>query len=258
MKLLSQERLLIDVNIKALADKCGIIENFDEKLLSGCSYDLRIGPTVRSRNRLETYNITNDSYIVESGECITIESWESVNFKNVLLCGIIANKHSILAKGLFHPITIIDPGFVGKLAITLVNVGNVRYELRYQDKIAKLLIMSIHSRPSNIYGVTQVPSYREGSTDIALIIDKPRQRDDYTELKLMYGKPLSVLYDRIEEIERKYETQWMTNQYHKAQERKKAVVSFIVAVVAAAMVSITTLYWQDIMNLIKALWTKSI
>src|ERR1041385_2906171 len=106
---LKLETLLIDKTIISLSKKSGLIKPLDPNSLSGCSYDLRAGQILRSRNKMSSFDLSTE-YVVESGECVTVETLEEVNIRTLPLFGVIVNKHSILAKGFFHPITTVDPG----------------------------------------------------------------------------------------------------------------------------------------------------
>lgn len=191
--------LLIDREIERLVKEKEIIFPFDPNLLSGCTYDLRAGAHLSSRNRLRRFDLSKGEYVIESGECVTIHSLETINFREVPIFGSIGNKHTILAKGLFHPSTTIDPGFKGPLALTFINMGNVRYKVSMGDRIAKLELVQLADEPDRIYGENQRPSHREGSTDIALIVDSPEHRDDDDELEKMYGAPVAKLYSYLRE-----------------------------------------------------------
>lgn len=177
-----------------------LISPFQLDLLSGCSYDLRVGGKLTSRNRLSSFDLSKASYVFESGECITVDTMEAINLREVAAFGIIANKHSLAATGIFHPITTIDPGFSGPLALTFFNLGNVRRTIRTGDPIAKVFFIPLIKMPKRIYGVTQRPSYREGETAVALIVDQPQHRDDDDELEKMYGAPVRKLYQYLREF----------------------------------------------------------
>jgi deoxycytidine triphosphate deaminase len=195
------QNILIDAQIIDLVTRYKIIDNFDPVLLSGCSYDLRIGQYLRSRNRSQTFDLSRNDFYVEGGECITFETLETLNFRNPVLFGFIVNKHTILARGLFHPITKIDPGFTGPLAITFFNLGNVAEKLTYKQPFASLVIIPLSSKPNRIYGANQRPLFNEGSLNPAHIVDKPPSPLSDKALAEMYGRPISRLYERVDELQ---------------------------------------------------------
>lgn len=193
--------LLTDEDITNLAETAALITPFEQSMLSGCAYDLRVGKTVRSRNRGRTFNVEAAEYYVESGECVTFQTLETVDFRTTLLFGWIVNKHSILAKGLVHPITKVDPGFKAPLAITLFNLGSVAEPIRYGQPLVSLVISAPRGLPKRVYGLSQRPSYVEGSLDIASIVNEPAEPLDDAALAKMYGRPLARVYERLEKVE---------------------------------------------------------
>jgi len=196
---------LIDRDILDLASRFNVIDPFDPDMLSGCSYDLRVGKQARSRNRMMKFSLdSGKDFYIESGECVTIETLEVLNFREPPLFGYVVNKHSVLARGLVHPITKIDPGFKGHLAVTMFNHGNEAEKIEFGQKIISLVIYPLHAIPDRIYGDTQVPSSgREGNLEIATVVDRPPDPSDDKGLAKMYGRPVQRLYERVAELEAK-------------------------------------------------------
>ena len=173
--------LLSDVAISRLCVQNHLIRPFDPEMLSGCSYDLRAGTKLRSRNREQSFDLDSAPYVIESGECVTLTTLETVDFREpfslelggetvtAYMSALILNKHTIVATGLFHPDTSVDPGFRGPLALTLMNFGPIGYLIHSMERIAKIVFVPIIMPVERVYGVTQVPSVREGDTNMALI-----------------------------------------------------------------------------------------
>jgi deoxycytidine triphosphate deaminase len=197
--------LVTDIELEQLVKDFAVIAPFAPELLSGCSYDLRIGKPIRSRNRSRVFDLSKGDFSIESGETVTFETMEILDFSRVPLFGFIVNKHSVLAKGLAHPITKVDPGFHGPLAITLFNHGNKAETIQYGQPLVSLVMMVPSGKVERIYGVSQRPSYREGSLDIAAIDNEPERPLDDKGLSKMYGRPLSRLYERVEELEKRFD-----------------------------------------------------
>lgn len=223
--------LLVDHQIEILAKNNCLIKPFEKICLSGCSYDLRVGSNLSSRNRQSSFDLNSESYIIESGECITIETMEYIDFKDLPFYGLISNKHSILAKGVFHPITSIDPGFKGPLAITIFNSGHTKYEIRKGDKIAKLFIGVLKNVPNLMYGTTQRPTYKEGSTEISLIINNPNKEIDGLKSIDLYGESFKELCNKVSAIEKNIELGLLK----KEKERRKTLYTFILGIIAAVV-----------------------
>jgi deoxycytidine triphosphate deaminase len=225
--------ILSDFDLEKLAKEVGLIAPFEDECLSGASYDLRVGGKLSSRNRLKTFDLALSDYIVESGECVTIDTFETLNLRGQALFGVIANKHSLAALGLFHPITTVDPGFQGHLALTFFNLSNVRYTIRRGDKIAKIYFQALNSPYQREYGVNLRPSYREGATNVALIVDHPEKRDEDEELAKMYGAPISRLYKLLNLTEKQLELLALKGAKEKRDRFTQWVFTAIVALVSA-------------------------
>lgn len=240
------QTVLVDSQIEQMSLSEGLIEPFEPDCLSGCSYDLRAGGVLRSRTRLGSFDLNTNSYIVESGECITVESFEKVNLAAPLMFAVIANKHSVLAKGIFHPITTVDPGFRGHLALTFIHSGSVRFKISRGDKIAKIYFSPIAPMPKNIYGVTQRPSYSEGSTDIALIVDQPQMLEEDALLAPVYGRPVARLYERIDNIEKNMGILEFKRKGEAGRKRKELFWAIVLSVLSGISGSLVTIYWDPI------------
>ena len=116
--------------------------------------------------------------------------------QDLAITAIIMNKHSLVAWGLFHPTTAVDPGFKGSLALTFFNLGSTSLRIKYQDPVAKVMFFC-SPESERKYGVNQSPRYREGSTDSSLIVDRSPEEMSDLMLRKMYGAPVRRLYDAV-------------------------------------------------------------
>jgi deoxycytidine triphosphate deaminase len=220
--------LLSDTEIERLAAEGRLILPFDPDLLSGCAYDLRVGSELRSRNRQGRFDLARSPYVIGSGECVTVRTLEVIDLRDPFLLdgdipaymfAMILNKHTILATGLFHPATSVDPGFRERLALSLTNIGPIGYSISCGDRIAKVVFVPITTRVERIYGVTQRPTVREGDTAMALTIERPEQIDSDESLAKMYGKPIERLYARMKELEDTYELNFHRHAFERRSRR---------------------------------------
>ena len=240
------QTILTDDEMERLISEEKLISPFDPALLSGCSYDLRVGGKLTSRNKLSSFDLSKSDYVVESGECVTVDTLESIDLRNLAVFGVVANKHSLVATGLFHPITTIDPGFRGPLALTLFNLGNVRFTVRKGELIAKVFFTALATAPSRVYGVSQRPTHREGSTAVALFVDQPQHRDDEEELAKMYGAPIRKLYESLGEMRNNLEL--LDLRKGKAR-RERWVVwlgALVITVIGSFLTNLIRENWQSI------------
>ena len=193
---------LIDRDIVELVTRHKIIEPFESKLLSGCSYDLRVGTKVDPEIDKGHLICLRGKNFTSNGGMRHVSDARKAEFQGSPLFGYV-NKHSVLARGIVHPITKVDPGFTGPLAVTIFNHGGPPREIQLDQPIVSLIIYPLHAVPDRIYGETQTPTTgREGSLEIAGVIDEPPGPVDDTGLARMYGRPVSRLYERVTEIEK--------------------------------------------------------
>ena len=222
------QNYLVDSDIEQLVSEGKLFrENFDPAQLSGAAYDLRLGPALTSRNHGRTFNLEEDAYVVEPGEVVTVETLEVVDFSEPLLFGLIVSSHTQVSRGVFHPATVIDPGFSGPLAITLTNQGNSGYRLSSGDRIGKLIISPLFPAPERIYGQSQRPRVLEGSLDHSLVVEN-LSTEGTTAIGDFVGGPFKTLVERVEILERDADL-------HQAQSkiRRYAILVNAVWVVAA-------------------------
>jgi deoxycytidine triphosphate deaminase len=226
--------ILVDNAIAKLA-AAGTIKPFDPSKLSGCSYDLRAGKPLRSRNRGRVFDISSNPYEIESGECVTVETLEVLDFSDPLLFGFVVNKHAVLARGLSHPITKVDPGFQGPLALTLFNQGGIAEPIRYEQPIAALVLLPLSAIPSRIYGTSQTPSHRQGDISVASIVNEPAEPVGDAALAKMYGRPVARLYERLDKVEASVEAGLIKERRTGRARRIDIIWRFVVALAGGAV-----------------------
>ncbi len=118
-------------------------ESFDDRIKTegNASYDLRVGSQYRDhRDDLAIGLSENAEFKIRAGTAVIIQTLEEVQFPNNVF-GLILAKVSILQKGLTNTATKIDPGFRGKLLITVFNLGRVDVSLKYGDKFCSLQLV---------------------------------------------------------------------------------------------------------------------
>lgn len=244
------QNYLVDSDIEALISAGELFKKgtFDTEQLSGCAYDLRAGASLSSRQRGRTVPLDESGYVIDAGEIVTVQTAEEVDFKSPLLVGLIVTSHTQLSQGLAHTTTVIDPGFVGPLAVTLMNFGTSGYRLKQGDRIAKLLISPIAPRPDRLYGEGYRPRVREGSLEHAQYLDKD-QAADQIPLKELLGGRLQEIVDRIGALERDAEL----HRAKKTVSRYRTLATAGWVLVAGAVGGILSQKWDRILEWIGAL-----
>lgn len=220
---ITDSSIIVDKEIIELVKSINLIAPFDPNLLSGCSYDIRAGSKIISRNRTSEFNLDKEPYVIESGECVTVLSLEEFSFRDKPLFGILVNKHSLLGQGLFHPITTVDPGYTGKLSITFLHLGHVPFKISKGDAICNIYFHYLSQIPDRWYGTTQTPNIKEGNTDYALVIKEPDEELRKKSLKFTFGKPFTDLTEKVESLEKKFDKIKGESEliYYKKQDEKK-------------------------------------
>lgn len=110
---------------------------------SNASYDLRIGEEYRDHRDLgKTALSNNDKIVLQPGSAVIIETAELVQLPKSRF-GQIVPKVSLLQEGLSNTSSKIDPGYNGKLLITVFNLGKRKVSLKKGDKFCTLYVLDI-------------------------------------------------------------------------------------------------------------------
>lgn len=126
--------VLIDDDIRRLAESVGLISDFDEDSLQPASYDLRLGSECFVRGETQWLEETR-SCTLASGEFIIVTSREEL----VLPLDVVGRAGLISSwaqKGLISLLsTQIDPGFVGIMVVPILNAGHAAVTLKFCEPI---------------------------------------------------------------------------------------------------------------------------
>jgi deoxycytidine triphosphate deaminase len=241
-----------------LAETQGLIHPFAADLLSGCAYDLRAGAVLRSRNRETSHDLAREDYLIECGECITVNTLEVIDFsksyelegmQGVQFIAHVINKHGLVAWGLFHPATVIDPGFKGPLALTFFNMGSTSLRIKFETPICKMVVVPV-STPKRLYGATQTPSYKQGSTDFSLVVDRAPTKASDEILRRMYGTPVTRLFERVDSLDVARDVLDLKRDQKEREERRAGRRQFLRSLFVALIGGIAALLmakaWQGL------------
>jgi len=155
MAVLSSELIHKLVNAKVLG-----IEPFYKDGIQPASYDLRLGKTIlvtpikrgeRGRS-VDLDKEEDEKYMIRPGEFIAALTEEKLSLPNDI-CGRFGVKSSLTRKGLiaFGGIQI-DPGFVGRISISLFNVGPEDIELKLGQPMFTVEFHRLEEATKNPYG----------------------------------------------------------------------------------------------------------
>ncbi len=181
------------------------IDPFEEKYLTPVGYDLRVGLKGFSwKNKCEI-DIEKEKYIkIQPNDTVVIETLESVSLSKEVSATIHAMVSKAVVYGLSHISTTIDPGWTGKLLISVSNYRDSSVELRFRDSFCTVCFHKMESE-------SKVPLVR------------PQDRDDIWERLLEIAK---------EERDRQLKETQIKKGKEKAEDRIRIglVVAFIFVV----------------------------
>ncbi|MBI5102391.1 MAG: hypothetical protein HZB33_11220 [Nitrospirae bacterium] len=245
------QNYLIDKDIVTLVDngKLFLEDTFEQLQLSGCAYDLRAGNRLTSRNRSITIDLDSEGYIIQPGEVVTIVSKERLDLSDPLLLGIIANSHTQLSQGVFHPISTVDPGFKGPPTITFLNQGNTPYKIREGDRIGKLLLAPIAPHPDRIYGANYRPRVIEGSLEHSLYSERHKLGAVTAEdTKEFLGGPIGELAGRVDNLEKSAELHRTQQSLKRYQILTGGIWLILAGIISGAIGGIIANKWDAILT----------
>jgi dCTP deaminase len=123
---------------------CLLIQDFDNTQLadqrdSNATYDFRVGDRYQDHRYGEVTKITDKGFTLLPGMAVVVETLEEVEFP-ISLFGVIVPKVSLLHDGISNTTSKIDPGYRGRLYITIFNLGMRPITLVRGRKICSLLV----------------------------------------------------------------------------------------------------------------------
>lgn len=124
------------------------IQNLDTSQIldtesSNATYDLRVGGEYRDhRDSGKTDLLDNGKIFLQPGSAVIIETAETVHFPKSRF-GHVVPKVSLLQDGISNTSSKIDPGYRGKLSITVFNLGKRTIPLEKGQKFCTLYILDV-------------------------------------------------------------------------------------------------------------------
>lgn len=143
-------RILTGNEIRRLAEQGEIFRaNFNSKNCETAFYSLTLGQKVQSVTRREPhFRELREPLILGPGEVMNVEIHERFNFNDstgqARYAGLIVSRARLLAGGISHPPTAVDPGATRATYLTLINHTSFPGPRMFpgSDKIAKMLIFA--------------------------------------------------------------------------------------------------------------------
>lgn len=114
-----------------------------ETIGSNVSYDFRVGAEYRDHRETGRIKLPEDGVItIAAKNAVVIETRERVHFP-VSRFGVIVPKVGLLQQGLSNTTSKIDPGYNGRLLITVFNLGKKTIELRFNQPFCTLYVLEV-------------------------------------------------------------------------------------------------------------------
>lgn len=140
--------LLSDVDIKheLQNSKEIIIEPLDESSLTPVGYDLRVGEkgfSWKSKCILEIKN--NNCIKIEPNDTVVIETYENIQLSKQFGATIHSMVTQVVRRGLSHISTTIDPGWAGKLLVSVHNYRASAIELEFKEPLCTVCFYKMRS-----------------------------------------------------------------------------------------------------------------
>lgn len=129
--------MLSDTDIRIeLQQKKGInIDPFEEDCLTPVGYDLRVGAKGFSWKHQCIFEINDKNPLkIEPDDTLVIETYESVQLSKQVGATIHAMATQVIRRGLSHISTTVDPGWTGRILISIHNYRNTTIELEFKEK----------------------------------------------------------------------------------------------------------------------------
>jgi dCTP deaminase len=147
--------ILVDSQIRqAVQDKVLSISDFDDDYVQPASYDLRIGPRIYEAPHPESphdLSANGGGYRLPPYGMVVVESLENLVMAPQL-AGRLGLKTDFTRRGMFASIgPQVDPGFRGKLFVSLFNMTATSHILQYREPFLTIEFHELAVRPDKIY-----------------------------------------------------------------------------------------------------------
>ncbi len=169
--------ILTGQKIEELMKKNKLVKKGNLENIHSSSYDLTTSKYIlRFKNENKTIELTNqkkinnmyeqvkitDGYHLKPGECILVPLEDEFNIPDNI-CGSVRGRTSFNRLGIFTTIQHINPGYKGKLNITIINNSPNTYEITPNIQIAQVVFESMEEtvKEELLYNNEQNPVYQD-------------------------------------------------------------------------------------------------
>lgn len=199
--------ILVDHQIKDRIGKAGIVSPFDENCVQPASYDLRIGALVYAPpNPDQPIDLSSNGgvYRLPPYGNAVLTTFEDLKLPADIL-GRIGLKSGLARRGIVASTgPQIDPGFEGKLFVSIFNVTAVSHVLKYQDTFLTIEFHTLDQKPDRTYEGPYQGKYSIGAEVLDALVrlegmTLSQMQTQFTELE-RHVKAWSQLAGRFDEF----------------------------------------------------------
>lgn len=169
------------------------IEPFEEKYLTPVGYDLRVGVKGFSWKNKREFDIEQEKRIeIEANDTVVIETLESISLSKEVGATIHAMVSRAVLQGLSHISTTIDPGWTGKLLISIHNYQDRSVDIRFKDSFCTVCFFKVESE-------SKAPLGRPADRDDIwqALLDKAKDEKDRQAREIQIKKGREKTEDKI-------------------------------------------------------------
>ncbi len=125
------------------------MEQLNDRKSSNVCYDLRVGPKYRDHRTSRQIDLVEpeDHITLSRGAAVIITTEEEVKFPRSRF-GEIFPRVTLMQRGIANTTSKVDPGFEGRLLITVYNLGARQEELKRGDPFCALVIHEVTDSPT--------------------------------------------------------------------------------------------------------------
>ena len=122
-----------------------LVINFDKTQFgegeTNACYDVRVGARYRDHRKSDVFAV-GEAFTLAAGSAVIIETEEEFHFPQTRF-GYVVPKVGLLQQGISNTMSKVDPGYRGRLLITIFNLGKKDIPIRRSQRICALVVHDV-------------------------------------------------------------------------------------------------------------------
>ncbi len=196
---------LVDFEIKSALELGMLGSNFSANSIQPASYDLRIGEKAifsSTNKKHKSINLIEETPLFEPHSIAVLSTKEKIEFPKFLL-GRLGSMTSLTSNAIIALFGAhVDPGFKGVLYITLINLGNNKFPIEYEQPFITMEISYLSMHPKNPYS-SGINVNRENFSASEIGAVKPIEDTNIKENQSFTTAQLAAARQLIDSFEKK-------------------------------------------------------